>query len=143
MKRHFVIISGLGWLLDISLMLLLVQLGVHLFVANSISAFCAVTFVFFLARSQVFKDAPVHSLNRTIVIYWLWQVVAINAASGLIVLVDMGLFFISYKYFSPLAQAAEPLAKILVTPVTLAANFIFIKWLFTSPTIHHYGPNNV
>lgn len=122
-----------------TIMLLLVTAGVHLFSANAIGAFTAVTFVFFLARSEVFKNAPAHSLRRAITLYWIWQVVAITAASGLIVVVKLILTMLMAGWLDAYLFVADPLAKIMITPATLVANYLFMKWLFESSLVRDYA----
>jgi len=122
----FTLISGLGWLGDFSLLTTLLALGYPVFLANFIGAFVAVTFVFFIARKHIFSTVPERSLKTTLGLYWVWQACAITAASAATAALA-GLLF-EQNILDTLFSAGMS-AKILVTPVTLIANFVFMRTL--------------
>lgn len=132
---RFAVISGLGWLLDVSVLLSLVTLGTDVLVANMIGAWLAVSFVFVAAQRAVFLRARA-GVARLYLSYLVWHAVMILAAS---VAIDQAAAVIAACGPLPegtpgCALAANPtvaagLAKIVVTPVTLYANYVFMGWL--------------
>lgn len=137
MRLHrFAIISGLGWLIDLSVMTLLVAAGVSIFVANLISAGIAITFVFFAAQNRIFAGIG-GFLYAKFAIYLFYQALAVPLASGLIH--ELAHFFLSAGLgdLYPVSLLALPIrtalvsivAKVIVTPLTLYSNFVFMGWL--------------
>ncbi len=134
----FSVVSGGGWLIDVAIAVLLVGYGFSPFIASVVGAGTAVTFVYILSRLVIFSRQKLGTLNDY-AIYALWQVFAILAASFLVALIA---FFaepfasqimfagnnLSKDMLDPLAIATG-IGKLLVTPFTLAANFLFIRWL--------------
>lgn len=118
MLSRFALISGLGWLIDFSVFSLLCQ-HLPVYVANLIGASLAVLFVFFASLRPVFLYTG-HQTSRKLLHYIAYQVVAIWLASWLIDALSTVL--------DPLAWAPI-VAKIMVTPLTFAANFSFMRWL--------------
>lgn len=130
---YFTLISGGGWILDVVVLIVLVTLGANYFVANMVSATFGVTFVFTLAQRHVFASGREGLQWRLFLPYLCWQVIAISVASLLIAALAQSLF----THIAELQIADPPspdtisaaLAKILVTPLTLYANFLFSGWL--------------
>ncbi|MCK7616076.1 GtrA family protein [Roseibium sediminicola] len=138
----FALISGIGWCLDFMTMATLTYSGVPVFWANFIGAFCGVTFVFFVAGKRIFRKAHNRSMATLLLLYWIWQLVAVTAASALTagvsllllamldqvggtpILTDLGANIVTLTGVS---------AKMLVTPFTLIANFFFMRFLLETP----------
>jgi len=127
----FTLVSGCGWLIDVWLTMGLVALGVSPFWASLVGAFTAVTFVYVVALKAVFSVSGRFGA-RGFPAYVLWQCVAISIASLLVAWIALRL--------EPIVAAAGPdvpnplslgsgIAKAIVTPVTLLANFLFMRWL--------------
>jgi len=137
-KLHkFAAISGIGWTIDISVMTVLVWLGQITFVANLAGAFLAITFVFVVSQRRIFVHDG-HFLGRKFIQYCLWHSVAVPLASLAIHLLAAALehsggqdIWINAGMASvmPWRVAVSILAKGLVTPATLYANFLFMGWL--------------
>ena len=136
----FTIISGFGWLLDFAVMASLVQAGLPVFAANFIGAFCGVTFVFFVAGKRIFQKAEGRSTGRLLLLYWIWQAVAVTVASAATAalaallgqLTGPALEAIPIPFIGgevALRTVLGVSAKILVTPATLVANFLFMRFL--------------
>lgn len=130
----FTILSGIGWCIDFAIFNLLVALGHSGFAANLVSATVAVTFVLVMARRWIFHD-HVETLGRTVARYAAWNVVAITVASLAIRLIMAALERFDWTGVAawagtaaghPVATAAlvANLAKIMVTPFTMYANFV-------------------
>lgn len=115
MFLKFGVISGLGWLIDFSIFVTLGAVGVIPGIANGIAATVAVTFVYFSSLRPIFKYEG-HYLVRKLVAYWFYQLFAVTLASLAVnVLATSGVYPV--------------MAKIIVTPFTFLANYIFMRWL--------------
>jgi len=136
----FSIVSGTGWLLDVGLLLALVAAGMGAFLANASSAFAAVTFVWLLSRTWVFGHAGDGTRAQGYGLYLAYHAIAIPVASGLIALVAAALEGAAAASSGALARVgiahppsatvlAAGAAKVLVTPLSLVANFFFARWL--------------
>ena len=127
----FAVISGCGWLIDIGLTMGLVAFGVPPFWASLVGAGTAVTFVYIVSLHAIFGvDGALGA--RGFPIYIIWQVFAISVASVLVA--SLAHLLVSLLNLEPWAivaplSLASGAAKALVTPLTLLANFFFIRWL--------------
>ena len=128
----FTVISGLGWTLDVLTTMLLVQWGAAPFFASICGASAAVLFVYITSRLVLFTQNDLGD-SRSFFLYVGWQVVAISAAAALVA-------WLAFTLEAPLtARITIPnvdaltlssgVAKALVTPLTLIANFVFLRWL--------------
>ncbi|WP_120500938.1 GtrA family protein [Roseovarius sp. EL26] len=128
----FAIISGSGWVIDVAATMMIIQSGVTPFVASLIGSGLAVTIVYFMSRLFVFSRRRLGT-PQNYILYLGWQFCAISVASGLVA----GIAFGTEAYLTNLSTIlgtealtlAAGLGKILVTPLTLFANFVFMKWL--------------
>lgn len=134
----FALLSGLGWLCDFVTFALLVKLfNIHSFVANFVSSYVGVTFVWFTSLKIVFKLGGKGS-STFLVVYWCFQFVSILIYSQLL---RMTVHEIpSVFQLVQISQNPEIAAKIIVTPFNLVSNFIFMKFLTRymrhEPTTH-------
>jgi putative flippase GtrA len=135
--RGFALISATGWILDMSLTTGLVQLGLSPFAGSLVGAATAVTFVYVASRLSLLGDRRI-GRAQDFVHYVLWQVFAIAVASALVALMARLLepVVASLSTLDGLRSSgietiamASGFAKALVTPLTLVANFLFMKWL--------------
>ena len=132
----FALVSGCGWLIDVGLTMFLVSLGTPPFWASIAGAGVAVTFVYVVSVHAIF-DAGGKVGVGGFPYYVVWQVCAIAAASALVALLTHGLLplaagtldRLSHENHTGVLTMAAGAAKALVTPLTLVANFLFIKWL--------------
>lgn len=115
---RFGFVSGIGWLIDFCLFVLLGWLGVPVWAANMVGATVAVLFVFFASVRHVFEYDGGYLVGKLIA-YIIYQVIAISAASLLIDALT--------RWF----DLTPVLAKILVTPLTFYANFQFMSFITT------------
>lgn len=121
-------ISGIGWLIDMVIFTALTNLEVNTILSNIISSLVAVTFVYFTSTKKIFinKNEKIN-LNKKYVVYIIYQVLMILASSTLIGLINNGIIlYINYEIF---LKYSKIIAKILVTPLTMICNFIFMKLL--------------
>lgn len=121
-------ISGIGWLIDMVIFTALTNLEVNTILSNIISSLVAVTFVYFTSTKKIFinKNEKIN-LNKKYVVYIIYQVLMILASSTLIGLINKGIIlYINYEIF---LKYSKIITKILVTPLTMICNFIFMKLL--------------
>ena len=126
----FGIFSGGGWLFDCSLLLFLSQIiGVPLFAANFISSSIAAITVFTIARFLIFQSVKNYPLLKTF-IYFCYTCGVIVVASVIIGPIAW-LSQHTAAYFSIYLTAGQIsfIAKVLITPPQLLANFFMTRYL--------------
>lgn len=120
----FTAVSGIGWFIDISLFYSLIwYFNLNTLYANLIGAFVAVTLVFFVSIHKVFIKGKSILLNKFLV-YLFYQVVSISLFSKIIDWLSHVILFITIDSVS-----AAMASKIILTPITLIINYIFMKIL--------------
>jgi putative flippase GtrA len=135
----FFLVSGVGWVLDVIFSTTLVQVGLSPFTASMIGAAAAVTFVYVMSRLSIFAQKTVGTWGEYL-LYIVWQVIAISAASLFVATLavwiepKVAVFASSVSERLDLAfpnalALAMGVGKVLVTPLTLTANFLFMRWL--------------
>lgn len=124
----FIGISGIGWLLDFFTYSILSYTIGDLFISNIIGAFIGVTFVFTLASNKIFKDNGKVSLRKKYIAYIIYQCILVYMISILLVKVNNSIL-IPIMIRCDLVFASNVLAKILITPITMLCNFLFMKVL--------------
>ena len=121
----FVIISGTGWIMDFGIYSSLVAYAVFSpLYSNLISATIAITFVFFISIYKIFLKQRRFVLGGFF-IYLIYQALSIFLFSYLI---DMTSDFIMIHYLLA-SNISSILAKCIMTPVTLATNYLFMRFL--------------
>lgn len=117
----FVVISGIG--LGIATVVLWIGvrlLGLSPFTANFLGDFLAVSFVFVVSARRTFVHAH-HFMLAKFGAYAVWQFLHITAISWVVAaLVSWPAFEGTVSEFGPV----EVIAKLLVTPLTVTANFV-------------------
>lgn len=124
----FASISGLGWILDMIMFTFLLFNDVESYTANFISSLVGVTFVWFTSLKTVFNSGK-HAFSWCILIYWLFQFVSIFIYSMLIGYLTLKLQDWQFSFLSLYIQQYGVLAKVIVTPLNLFTNYLFIKQL--------------
>jgi len=127
---RFVLLSGVGWLIDTSVFLLLVAMTpLSVLMANIAGGACGASFAFLTSNRWVFAGVGSRTTLR-LSIYLAYTVLLILAASVLVDLVHSGL---SSLAAAARLQPARPfvafVAKCLVTPVLLTSNFFVARYL--------------
>lgn len=122
---HFMGLSGIGWILDVSVYLLLGFVSSNLAVNNIISSWVGVTFVFITSTRFIFRNHSKIPLKAKYIIYLVYQAILIWIISHLLVMI-YGLLT-PYLLTLGLGAFAVLAAKIAVTPVTMILNFIVMK----------------
>ena len=119
----FTLVSGMGWLFDfLSYSFLTIYLNADTLLSNFISSYIGITFVWFYSLKLIFKKE--HFNQFAIWIYWSYQFFSILLYSYLlrfvfIALISFDIVYINEKLF----------VKLLVTPLNLVTNFLFMSFL--------------
>ncbi len=128
---RFAGLSGLGWLLDVLLLLTLVHsTSLSPAVANVVSSCTAALSVFLVSRLLVFDTAS-HYLLIRVVIYVFYVLVVIFVASFAIAALVQWLAPLFAQRMPPswVGLAAAGVAKVIVTPPQLLFNFLVARHL--------------
>ncbi len=121
-------LSGMGWLLDFTLLLSMVGgLGMPPFAANVISSSTAALMVFLVSRRLIF-DRSEGALGTRIAVYLLYTLCLITAAAWAMTLIMGGLAGLAQAYgHDPSRALLTAAAKVLVTPPQLLLNFLMSR----------------
>lgn len=111
--------SGVGLFLDYLVYTLLCRGGMDAGWANLISATVAVTFVFVVSARHIFEGEH-RFLYRLFMLYALYQVVAVSAASYAV------------DHMTEVFDGRYIWGKTVVVPFSFFANYLFASWLFAS-----------
>jgi len=123
----FVLISGVGWLLDMASYAGLSQVfTVAPSYANFLSSMVGVTYVWIVALNRLF-DRREYGRSIYLPIYWGYQGASILAYSGLISIVAASAF--NSKIGEMIGMPHTLTAKIIITAPNLLTNFIFMSIL--------------
>ncbi len=123
----FLVVSGIGWLIDFSLYIILTtKFNLEIFYANIFSSIPAISYVFLISTKKIFTKS--HRNNLTIIqkyiIYFIYQLLLIFIIS----IVAQNLYILVEKYNLNF-KMMKVIIKILITPVTMTINFFVIKYL--------------
>lgn len=121
----FIGLSGLGWILDFCIYIVIGFVSGNLAVNNIISSWVGVSFVFAFATRKVFENHSKISLKWKYLIYILYQCILIYFISEL--LNDVNLFILKRIDISMISQFSAAISKIVITPVTMILNFCVMK----------------
>ena len=116
---YFFGISGIGWILDFCTFILLGFISENLIINNTVSSWIGVTFVFCFATRTVFNNS--NRLYLKYFIYLVYQILLIYGISKLLNYINLLIAEYLVGSFIPV------IAKMVVTPVTMILNFIFMK----------------
>ena len=118
-------ISGIGWILDLIIYTILTNLlNVHITIANIISSFVGVTFVFLTSTRKLFVNNSKINLKLKYVIYILYQIVLVLTISYVMSLIKTALINLNIEF---IINNINLIVKIIVTPFTMCINFIVMK----------------
>jgi len=123
----FLLISGTGWVIDFSVYCVLTQFAnLKVIFANIISAIPSITYVFLMSNKKIFKNTNSKlSLKIKYLIYFGYQLIVLLSVSFLGELLYEKLIDVITIAF--LLNNLKILIKILITPITMTINFIFMK----------------
>lgn len=126
----FVLVSGVGWVLDFGIFTLLTGLlGWPVVGSNYLSSLVAVTFVFSVSTRKILSNrAEGHSPRVKYLVYVAYQLVLVTAVSFLAQWLHELLGRWQVIAALPiLAENTKLLAKILITPITMICNFFVLR----------------
>ncbi len=126
----FFISSGIGFIIDFSVYLLLVKdLEIRVLYANMISALPAVTFVFIISNTRIFsvEKTNIKDKIRKYFIYLGYQAVLLACVSYL----GDYIYFNHTEFLTNMLNDVQIklLIKVFITPITMILNFIVMKFL--------------
>ena len=122
---RFVGLSGIGWLLDFTVYTALSFLSENLALNNMISSLVGASFVFTFSTRFIFRDSHRIPLIYKYIIYVLYQLVLIFLISQLLALISSVILTIFSQEL--IVSLSAVLSKMIVTPITMIANFIVTK----------------
>jgi len=139
MRVHrFAVISGIGWLLDVVVLLTIVSLGVKPMIANFVSSGLAVTFVFLASQKTLFMESN-HFLVGKFLAYLGWTIVSVTISSALIaalsplfarwlsfIVAHVG-FLVRMLNEHMIGTLGVGAAKVAVTPLTMYTNYVALS----------------
>lgn len=127
----FVVISGMGWLIDFTVYCLITGLfSLPVGIANVISSTPAITFVFFTSTKKTFQNKPGSlKLGYKYLIYFGYQLVLLVCISTFGQFLFTVIEASSLIHYALVAKYCKVLIKILITPITMTVNFIVMKLL--------------
>lgn len=120
-------LSGIGWIIDICIYSIMCNFNIQTIIANIISSFVAVTFVYITSTKKIFKNINEDfNVKKKYIVYIVYQIlivlissIVINFLSNEIINCEVNIISNYHKIF----------AKIFVTPFTMITNFVFMKFL--------------
>ena len=121
-------LSGMGWLLDLALLLSMVgALGAPPFVANIVSSSTAALTVFLLSRRYIF-DRSEGALGTRVAVYLLYTLCLITVAAGVMTVIIQVLAGLAQANgYAPSRAVLTACAKVLITPPQLLLNFLMSR----------------
>lgn len=121
----FMGISGIGWVLDFSTYMVLGIFSENFVLNNTVSSWVGVTFVFIFATRRLFSNSSKIPLKWKYAIYLIYQCLLIYLISKLLNYITI--FILVSSKIELIGKFSAAIAKILVTPVTMALNFLVMK----------------
>ena len=122
---HFFIVSGIGWLIDM-LIYTIISHYLPVFMANIISSTVSVTYVYIVSTKKIFANAGI-DIKIKYLIYIIYQIIMITTFS--FVISGLAKFLGQVVKSNFVLKYSKICAKILVTPITMVLNFLFMKFL--------------
>lgn len=120
-------ISGIGWLIDVCIYSILSYIfNISVGIANIVSSFVAVTFVFTVSTRKIFQNTKKLKLKYKYIIYLIYQIILIFLSSFVIAWLKDIILGLSIEWLVPYINI---LVKIIVTPFTMILNYIVMSIL--------------
>ena len=125
---HFIGIAGVGWLVDIGMFYLIVSMTQGAaFLANVAGGICGASLTFLLSRKRIFLQQRGRTWVR-LMTYILYTLGLLIVASAVVHWLAASAHDVHPGY--PITSIAVA-AKVIVTPFTLALNFVVARFLNT------------
>lgn len=123
----FIGVSGIGWIIDMVLYVLLRIVSINLIINNFISSCAGVSFVFFFSTRFIFKVNTKLVLYLKYIIYLIYQIILIYIVSELLSYINN--YVENILSILNLTTLSFIVSKMFVTPITMVLNFIMMKVL--------------
>ena len=123
----FAMISGAGWLLDMTVYVGALQIGARPFIANLLGGVVGASFSFIVSGTRIF-DAGKGPVLKRVLWYLVYTALAITLISGLIDATTI--IAVHMTEWSPKAMAI--IIKVVLTPLILLSNFFMVRWILGS-----------
>ncbi len=118
-------ISGIGWLIDFTSYTIMTSLlKIDIMIANIISSFFGITFVYLVSTRKLFQNNSKYNLKVKYVAYILYQIVFVLLTSYIMTLIKKYLLGFDINF---VINYVDIITKIIVTPFTMLINFIVMK----------------
>ena len=126
----FVLVSGIGWLLDFGIYTFLTTVWKYpVTIANILSSIPAITFVFIFSTRKIFaRKLSCLEMGSKYVIYLVYQAFLLSVVSILAGCLYSNLYSVVMQA-GVLKNWLPLIVKCLITPITMICNFIFMKVL--------------
>lgn len=128
--KKFFLTSGIGWIIDFMIYSIITAfLHTNVLYANIFSSIPAVTFVFIVSTRKNFSNKSTNiSLKIKYIIYIIYQMILLLFISNL------GQYLFNILIKTPwlvtfLGDYIKIVVKIIITPITMISNFLFMKGL--------------
>lgn len=127
----FIMISGVGWLIDFSIYLLLTsKINCPVGYSNFISGIPALTFVFIFSTRKIFKNKYGKvSIYKKYCIYFGYQIILMLLISSSAQILYSILLTSNICKVMFIERNLKIIIKILITPITMTINFFVMKLL--------------
>lgn len=123
----FVGVSGIGWIIDTIVYLLLSSLiKLNIDISNMISSLVGVTFVFIVSTRKIFQNNTKININIKYIIYIVYQVILILIVSHILLILKEYILTFQIPIIS---KHVNIIVKILITPFTMVINYIVAKYI--------------
>ncbi|WP_455541850.1 GtrA family protein [Intestinibacter sp.] len=125
----FILVSGIGWVIDFGIYIILTRyLAWNVLYSNFCSAIPSITFVFIVSTKNIFKNKKTKmSLPTKYIIYFIYQMILISVVSCIgQQLYDVFINIIGIQF---ILLHLKIFIKIMITPITLIMNFLFMNVL--------------
>lgn len=128
---NFICISGVGWIIDFTVFYFLTnRLNLNVGYSNFVSAIPAVTYVFIISTRNIFsKNISKFSIKVKYIIYFIYQLLLVSCVSVIGQYFYELLMSTSLTCNSTITNHLSIFVKLCITPITLCANFLFMKVL--------------
>lgn len=124
---RFAFLSGLGWICDfVTFTILVTAFATQPSIANFCSSYVGVTFVYLTSLRLIFNKRDSRR-GVFLGIYWLYQFISILAYSIMLSILVSSLS--NFGIYDLIKINSGITGKIIITPVNLFTNFLFMKLL--------------
>ena len=124
-------ISGTGWLIDFVIFTTLTHFGnIPISIANILSSIPSITLIFFVSTKKIFSENNTRfSTGVKYAIYIIYQIILLTLLSLFAQFLYNEIIQSSLNSFYIISEWLELLIKILITPISMIINYLFMRFL--------------